>query len=124
MSFIAVGGTLLAGSAITGGTIAAGAALAGTAASLYGQNKQSKDNAHAMDLNQQAQNKQNDAAWTSWLMSKGVQPTSPVAYGTIPTAGNYTAANVRLPLWANVNMPTGAGDGVSPLVVRRKATPV
>ncbi len=42
MSFLAVGGTLIAGSAITGGTIAAGAALAGTAASIYGQKQQEK----------------------------------------------------------------------------------
>ncbi len=42
MSFLAVGGTLLAGGAVTAGTAAAGAALAGTAASIYGQTQQNK----------------------------------------------------------------------------------
>ncbi len=49
MSFLAVGGTLLAGSAVGAGTIAAGAALAGTAASIYGQKQQEKAANKAVD---------------------------------------------------------------------------
>lgn len=42
MSFLAVGGTLIAGGAVTAGTIGAGAALAGTAGSIYSARQTAK----------------------------------------------------------------------------------
>lgn len=80
-------------------------AVAGIGASLYGANKQSQDTKSAQDQNAALTQQQNNSAWTSWLLSKGVQPTTPVAAGTMPTAGNSTAVNTRLPLWANVQLP-------------------
>lgn len=127
MSFLATGGTLLAGGAITGGTIAAGAGLAGAGLSLYGANRQAQANQAAQDQNAQLQRDQNNASWTSWLLSKGIQPSSPVTAGTIPTAGNFTAANTRLPLWATIQRPTmnvpsaaNGGAGKNPFVTFAK----
>lgn len=106
MSLIAVGGTFLAGGAITAGTVAAGAALAGTAATLYGQNKQAKANQAAQNANIAAQDKQNNQAWSNWLMTRGIAPNTTLEAGTMPTAANSTAVNSRLPLWANVTYGT------------------
>lgn len=92
----------------TGTALALSAAAAGVGATLYGANKQAKANQSAQNANIAQQDKQNDAAWTAWLMSKGVQPTSSVTYGTMPAAGASKAVNTRLPLWANVNFSTSS----------------
>lgn len=96
-----------------------GSAVLGAGVSMYGANRQAQDNRAAQDQNAALQRDQNNASWTSWLLSKGIQPSSPVTAGTIPTAGNFTAANTRLPLWATMQRPTmnvpqpanGAGKG-------------
>lgn len=49
MSFLAVGGTLLAGGALTAGTVAAGTALAGVGTSIYSASQQKKATNKALD---------------------------------------------------------------------------
>ena len=85
--------------------IAIGTAVVGAGTSLYGANQQQKANKAAQDQNIAQQDKQNAAAWTNWLMTRGVAPTSPVTAGQMPSS--YTAVNTRLPLWASINQPTG-----------------
>lgn len=99
-----------------------GSGLIGAGTALYGANKQSQDNRAAQDQNARLQQDQNNAQWTNWLMTRGVAPTSPVTAGVMPTAGNYTATNTRLPLWANINLPTprAAPTGAKvPFLVRK-----
>lgn len=96
-------------------------AAIGAGASLYGANKQNIANNKAIDANVKAQDTQNAAQWTNWLMSRGIAPTSPVAAGVMPTAGNYTAVNQRLPLWANVS-PTRTATANQPFLIRRGGT--
>lgn len=79
-----------------------GSTVLGAGASLYGANKQSKDNQAAQDQNARLQQEQNNNQWVSWLMSRGVQPTGPISAGTIPQAGQFKAVNTRLPLWATM----------------------
>lgn len=88
--------------------IAVGTAVVGTATNLYGANKQAKAIEASNASNQEEQDKQNNSAWASFLLGKGVAPTTPVTAGVMPSAGNYTAVNTRLPLWASMNTPTGA----------------
>lgn len=87
------------------------AAVIGAGASAYGANKQAKSNASAQAQNAALQKEQNDASWANWLMTRGITPTTPVAAGTMPTAGNYTANNTRLPLWATMQRPAAPGAG-------------
>lgn len=86
------------------GAVAAAAVGAGVA--LYGSNRQAQSNRSAQDQNVGQQQQQNNAAWSNWLMTRGIAPTSQVNAGVMPTAGNFQAVNTRLPLWANVDMPT------------------
>lgn len=86
--------------------VAVGTAVLGAGTSLYGANKQSKDNKAAADQNARLQREQNNASWANWLMTRGVAPTSGVEAGVMPTAGNFNAVNTRLPLWATMTMPT------------------
>lgn len=85
-----------------------GSSLISAGVSAYGANKQSKDNAHAQDVNSALQQQQNDAAWTNWLLTRGIASTSgaPIPSGTFPAAGTTRAVNTRLPLWANINLPS------------------
>lgn len=126
MSLIAVGGTFLAGGAITAGTVAAGAGLAGVGLSLYGMNKQSKDNQAALNANIAAQNRQNNQAWTNWLMTRGVQSSTPLVAGEMPTPENSKAVNTRLPLWANVTYGSGVAGQPATSGIRlvKKGAPV
>lgn len=98
--------------------LAAASLIAGAGASIYGANKQSKDNAKAADENARLQQQQNDQAWANWLMTRGVAPTSAVAAGVMPTAGNYRAVNTRLPIWASVSPTRTPVQGV-PFLVRK-----
>lgn len=82
--------------------VAVAVTTVGVGANLVGQNAQKKANNAAIAANQNAQTTQNNAAWTNYLMSRGIAPTSPVAAGVLPGAGQYRAVNARLPLWANV----------------------
>lgn len=93
--------------------IAAGAAVAGVGAAVYGANKQAQANKDATAANQASQAEQNQSAWNAYLAGKGVAPTTPVAAGVYPTAGNYNAVNTRLPLWATVNQTVGPNGNVS-----------
>lgn len=91
-------------------------AVVGAGAALYGANKQSKDNKAAQDQNAQLQREQNNSSWVNWLMTRGMQPTGPVQAGQVPQAGQYSAVNTRLPLWATMNMPAQT----QPLTVVRR----
>jgi hypothetical protein len=108
-----------------------GSSLIGAGVSMYGANKQSQDNAHAQDVNAQQQGQQNNAAWTNWLMTRGVAPNPGGSFtsGQLPGPGESRAVNTRLPLWANVRMgapagaaaTTGGGAGVAqPFLIRRR----
>lgn len=91
-----------------------GSAVLGAGTALYGANKQSKDNAHALDVNQQQQDKQNNVQWINYLMSRGVQPTGPVATGVVPGPGQSRAINAKLPLWATIAVPKQSAAGAAP----------
>lgn len=97
----------------------AGSAVLGAGVGLYGANRQSQDNARAQEQNAQLQREQNNAAWVNWLMTRGIQPTGKVETGQVPQAGQYTAVNTRLPLWATINVQSSPG----PLKVVRRGTP-
>jgi hypothetical protein len=89
--------------------VVGGAAL-GAGATIYGSNKQAKANESAADKNAALQEKQNQAAWANWLMTRGIAPTKSVEAGVLPSASDSKAVNTRMPLWANVNFsPTGSG---------------
>ena len=79
-----------------------GTAVVGAGASIYGANKQSQAIKDANNANATATDKQNNAAWVAWLMSRGIQPTGETTYGQIPTSGNYVATNTKLPVWATM----------------------
>lgn len=86
---------------LTAAGLAAATGVAGLGLSLVGQNAQKKANAKAMDQNAQLQQRSNDSQWASYLMSRGIAPTSPVAAGVIPSRDQYRPINTRLPLWAS-----------------------
>ena len=92
--------------------VGVGTLVLGAATSLYSANAQKKANQGAQNANATAQDKQNAASWTNWLMTKGIMPTTPVAAGVMPSAGGYAAVNTKLPIWANVNYGATA-PGVS-----------
>ena len=100
-----------------------GALVVGAGTSLYSANAQKKASQAATNANVASQDKVNDSAWTAWLMSKGIQPTTPVSAGTIPTAGNYSAINTRLPIWANVNYGTSAPGSNGGMRLVKKGSP-
>lgn len=77
-----------------------GGALLGAGASVYGANKQSKAVQDAASKNNDAQAAQNAAAWSNYLMTRGVNPAG-AATGQIPQGAQ--AINARLPLWATAN---------------------
>lgn len=97
------------------GAIAAGAAVAGVGASLYGANKASKDAKAAQSANADLQTQQNNSAWQSYLMSRGINPQGAPA-GVIPSG---PPINARLPLWATANFKV---PGAQP-TWRKKGTP-
>lgn len=82
--------------------VAVGTAVLGAGTTLYGINAQKKANQATAETNAETQDKQNRAAWSNWLMTKGIAPTTSVEAGVMPTAGKYTAVNTKLPFWANV----------------------
>jgi hypothetical protein len=101
---------------------------AGAVATVYGANKQSQDNKAAQAQNAQLQTQQNNSAWTNYLMTRGMAPTSPISAGVIPTEGQYRAVNTRLPLWATVSkgsygMPKTAPSSVPAMQRWQKAAP-
>lgn len=77
-----------------------GSAVLGAGTSLYGANKQSKDNRAAQAENARLQEQQNAAAWANYLMQRGLNPNGATT-GQIPQ--NAQAINTRLPLWASAN---------------------
>lgn len=81
-----------------------GSAVIGAGVGLYGANKQAQSQADAQKQNADLQTQQNNSAWQSYLMSRGVNPMGATA-GNIPVGA--PAINARLPLWANVNVATG-----------------
>lgn len=81
-----------------------GSALVGAGASMYGANKQSKANQAAQAENAELQREQNNSAWASYLMSRGVNPMGAQA-GVLPS--NPQPINARLPLWATASFSTG-----------------
>lgn len=83
---------------VGGGMLAAG--ILGAGATMYGANKQSKAVQDAASKNNEAQAAQNAAAWSNYLMTRGVNPAG-AATGQIPH--NAQAINARLPLWATAN---------------------
>lgn len=84
-----------------------GSLAVGVGTSLYGASQQKKAIESANTSNQAASDKQNDSAWAGFLLGKGVAPTTPVQAGVMPSAGNFTAVNTRMPLWSSMNTPTG-----------------
>lgn len=87
--------------------IAVGTAVVGGIASVAGENAQAGAISDAADKNAAAQRDQNNAAWSNYLMTRGIAPTGQVTAGVLPTAGSYNAVNSRLPLWANVTSSNG-----------------
>jgi hypothetical protein len=87
--------------------VAVAVGVVGAGASAYGANKQAKANKSAQNQNAQLQQDENNSAWQSYLMSRGLDPMGATA-GTIPTGA--PAINAKLPLWANVNVSRGS-DG-------------
>lgn len=77
-----------------------GSLAVGAGTTIYGANKQSKDNKAAQAQNAELQDKQNAAAWANYLMQRGLNPNGAVT-GQIPTSGQ--AINTKLPLWASAN---------------------
>jgi hypothetical protein len=78
--------------------IAVGTTVAGLGASLYGANKQSKDQ-KASDASNRAAVQESDLnSWRGYLMQRGLNPSGVTTFGQIPA--NAPAVNTRLPLWA------------------------
>ncbi len=102
-----------------------GIAALGAASTAYGANKQAKANTAAANTNAAAQDKQNQSAWASYLLSRGVNPNG-AATGEIPT--NPQPVNAKLPLWANASFSTGPagwrkkGSGGAPVGTLAPAT--
>lgn len=85
-----------------------GAGALGAGASVYGANKQSKATQDAASKNNQSQAAQNAAAWSNYLMTRGINPAG-AQTGQIPQGAQ--SINARLPLWATVRRnvtPQGA----------------
>lgn len=102
--------------------VAVGVAAAGIGTSLVGASNQRSANARAQDQNARLQEQQNAAAWTNYLMSRGVAPTTQLAPGQLPAEGQYRPINSRLPYWANVNLnqiPNQQQAARQPFLVKR-----
>lgn len=84
-----------------------GTAVLGAGVNYMGQQQQKKSNAAAIASNEANQDKQNNSAWQSYLLSRGVNPAGATA-GNIP--GNAQAVNTKLPLWAVANFKTPGGS--------------
>lgn len=88
-----------------------GSAVLGAGVTMVGANKQSKAIKDAQNKNAELQTQQNNSAWQSYLMSRGLDPMGATA-GNIPTGGR--ALNTKLPLWAMVNLDrTGASPKIT-----------
>lgn len=81
-----------------------GIAALSAGASVYGANKQSKAVKAAAATNAASQDSQNQSAWASYLLSRGVNPQG-AATGTLPE--NPQGINAKLPLWANAAFTSG-----------------
>lgn len=103
---------------IATGTAALIAGGLGAAASLYGANKQSKDQSHADDLNRQAVGQSDLNSWRAYLMQRGVDPSGVNTFGSVPQ--NPVSVNARLPIGFNLTTP-GAAGGPGAFTVRRRA---
>ena len=120
MSFIAVGGTLLAGGAVGAGTKAAGVGLAGAGLTAIGANKQAKATAAAQDKNYQQFLESERNNWRNYLMQRGINPNG-AETGQLPA--NATPINSRLPLWMSVSVPGGA-PAAGATTPRRRLVPI
>lgn len=105
---------------------AVGIGAAGIGTSLYGANKQSKDTAHAQDLNLAAQKESERQNWLHFLMQRGINPDPNTPNGVVPGVPTGGAMNTRLPLWANIDpasvpgLQTNASRGVdTPFLIRK-----
>ncbi len=78
---------------------------AGMIASGIAGNKQSKADAHARDLNYQAEQEAERQNWARWLASRGIAPGPDIQTGVIPNTVSGQVINSKLPLWMNVNVP-------------------
>ena len=97
------------------------ASAIGAGTSLYGANKQSKDQARANAENTAAIKEADQSAWQNYLMQRGIYAGN-APTGTIPGMQPGAAVNTKLPLWATVKMqpqatPGATGGGLR--VVRR-----
>lgn len=101
--------------------------VVGAGLSLYGANKQSKDQAHTDDLNRAAVDAADRNAWNNYLMQRGIYGAN-APTGTVPGLQPGQAVNQKLPLWANLRMstipgqPSGArpgGGAAVPFLVRK-----
>jgi len=77
-----------------------GSAVLGAGVSMYGANKQSQAARDAAKENKESQAAQIAAAWSNYLMTRGIKPSG-ASTGQIPQ--NAQAINARLPLWATAN---------------------
>lgn len=82
------------------------AAAVGVGTTLYGANAQKKAQAGANAQNAANTKTENLSAWQSYLISRGVDPSSVTEAGQLPQAG-AKAINTRMPLWATYSQPTG-----------------
>lgn len=83
--------------------------LAGAGISYAGSKKQADAIKDANASNTASTADQNSAAWTNYLMTRGISPTVKLAAGQMPTSGNFVATNVKLPLWAGYTTTPGVG---------------
>lgn len=94
-----------------------GAAAVGAGTSLYGANKQAQSVSDTNAANQAAIAASNQTNWNNYLLQRGLNTGGATPTGQIPTSA--TAANTRLPLWANFGVQSQPGA----LTVVRKGTP-
>jgi hypothetical protein len=85
--------------------VAAVGAVVGAGATMYGANKQSKDAAHAQDVNLASNASAQRDNWLHYLMTRGVTPGPDTQNGEVPGFAPGAVLNTRLPLWARVTMP-------------------
>jgi hypothetical protein len=105
---------------IATGTAALIAGGLGAGASLYGANKQSK-NQKATDASNRAAIQESDLnSWRGYLMQRGLNPSGVTTFGQIPT--NAQAVNTRLPLYATVSRPATSLAGTTGGRVRLSGT--
>lgn len=132
MSFIAVGGTLLAGGAVTGGTIAAGAALTGVAGQIYGAKQQEKNANKLIDAQKQiAANLKYEPIDIEKLKAEATQQAIANATQSLAlerqlqpdvAAARETNAAAKAELSRQVNADLALGGNLSPDVANRVET--